>query len=185
MQISDVYASDWASPLRCSTLSPLQSLWRQYVFTCEVSRYCILALYNEAKCYHAVSESQLADRIIIRSLTRRWPSIETLLSQCHLFIWSVSLETWLTQIMCVWLEEDYLFQSCAEDTCTSPPIRIFSAHLWPCHQILLRPMVSFNPLNTRLLCYCSVAETTLFYDVIVISYNQTRRSPGLVSEWSP
>ena len=37
-----------------------------------------------------------------------------------------------------------------------------------------------NPLNTRLLCYCSFSETILFYDVIVISCNQTRSSPGLV-----
>ena len=44
---------------------------------------------------------------------------------------------------------------------------------------------ALNPLNTRLLCYCSVSEMRLFYDVIVISCNQTRRSPGLVSEWSP
>ena len=42
-----------------------------------------------------------------------------------------------------------------------------------------------NPLNTRLLCYCTVSDTKLFYDVIVISCNQTRRSPGLVSDWSP
>ena len=44
------------------------------------------------------------------------------------------------------------------------------------------PDISINPLNTRLLCYCTVSETRLFYDVIVISCNQTRRSPGLVSE---
>ena len=43
----------------------------------------------------------------------------------------------------------------------------------------------FNPLNTRSLCYCALSETRLVYDVIVISCNQTRRSPGLVSEWSP
>ena len=36
----------------------------------------------------------------------------------------------------------------------------------------------FNPLNTRLLCYCAVSETRLFYDVIVISCNQTLRSRG-------
>ena len=42
-----------------------------------------------------------------------------------------------------------------------------------------------NPLNTRLLCYSAGSGTRLFYDVIVISCNQTRRSPGLVSEWSP
>ena len=42
-----------------------------------------------------------------------------------------------------------------------------------------------NPLQTRLLCYCSVSGTRLFYDVMVISCNQTRRSPGLVSEWFP
>ena len=40
----------------------------------------------------------------------------------------------------------------------------------------------FNPLNTRLLCYCPVSGTRLFCDVMVISCNQTRRSPGLVSE---
>ena len=45
--------------------------------------------------------------------------------------------------------------------------------------------ITINPLNTRLLCYCTVSETRLFYDVIVISCNQTRRSPGLVSEWTP
>ena len=48
-----------------------------------------------------------------------------------------------------------------------------------------REPFQFNPLNTRLLCYSTVSETRLFYDVIVISCNQTRRSPGLVSEWSP
>ena len=42
-----------------------------------------------------------------------------------------------------------------------------------------------NPLNTRLLCYCFGSETRLFYDVIVIPCNQTRRSPGLVSERTP
>ena len=47
------------------------------------------------------------------------------------------------------------------------------------------PVSMLNPLNTRLLCYCTVCETRLFYDVIVISCNQTRRSPGLVSEWTP
>ena len=42
-----------------------------------------------------------------------------------------------------------------------------------------------NPMNTRLLFHCTVSEARLFYDGIVISCNQTRRSPGLVSEWSP
>ena len=42
-----------------------------------------------------------------------------------------------------------------------------------------------HTVNTRSLCYCALSETRLFYDVIVISCNQTRRSPGLVSEWSP
>ena len=42
--------------------------------------------------------------------------------------------------------------------------------------------LKFNPLNTRLVCYCTVSETRLFYEVIVISCNQTQRSPGLVSE---
>ena len=46
-------------------------------------------------------------------------------------------------------------------------------------------ILDFNPLNTRLLCYCTVSETRLFYDVIVISCDQTRRSPGLVSKWTP
>ena len=43
-----------------------------------------------------------------------------------------------------------------------------------------------SQINSRLLFYCFVSETTLFYDVIVISCNKTPRSPsGLVSEWSP
>ena len=75
-----------------------------------------------------------------------------------------------------------------------------SSSLWPClhHMVILRSqnkitdffmtlawVWAFNPLNTRSLCYCALSETRLFYDVIVISCNQTRRSPGLVSEWSP
>ena len=32
-----------------STLSPLQSLQRQYVLSCKVSRYCILALHGSCK----------------------------------------------------------------------------------------------------------------------------------------
>ena len=36
-----------------------------------------------------------------------------------------------------------------------------------------------NLLNTRLLCYWAVSEKKLFDDVIVISCNQTRRSPEI------
>ena len=61
--------------------------------------------------------------------------------------------------------------------------------LWPLPCEFCRVWAStskvINPLNTRLFCYWAVSETRLFYDVIVISCNQTRRSPGLVSEWSP
>ena len=75
-------------PLRCSTLSPLHSLQRQYVLNCEVSRYCILALHGSCKrtpidhvqwgyAYHVVAESQSADIIVNRTITRHWPSIET------------------------------------------------------------------------------------------------------------
>ena len=54
--------------------------------------------------------------------------------------------------------------------------------LSPCRHV--RNKEHINPLNTKLFLHCAVAETTLFYDVIVISSNQTRRTPGLVSEWS-
>ena len=89
-QISGVYIRLRMSiPLHCSTLSPLQSLQRQYVLTCKMSRYCILALYgsckrtprynmyNEATRYHVVAERQSADVIVHRTIPRRWPSIET------------------------------------------------------------------------------------------------------------
>ena len=67
---------------------------------------------------------------------------------------------------------------------------LFSSPKWPqvdwwMLNIHWRSNFHVNPLNKRLLCYCAVSETRLFYDVIVISCNQTRRSPGLVSEWSP
>ena len=83
MQISGVYLS---VPLCCSMLSRLQ---RQYVLTCKVSTYCILALhgsckitpiynmYNEAMRYHVVAENQSADVIVNRTIPKRWPSIET------------------------------------------------------------------------------------------------------------
>ena len=127
VQTSGVYASEWSSPLRC-TLSTPQSLQRQYVLTCKVSRYCILALhgsckitprynmYNEAMCYHVVFDSQLADPIINKdnsaTLAQHWNTTGSM----PLVYWSDSLEMWLTQIMSVWLvNEDYLVQWCTRD----------------------------------------------------------------------
>ena len=114
-------------PPLCSMLSPLQSLQRQYELTCKVSGYCIFTLhgsvrqplynmYSEATRYHVVFDNQLANPNVNKAtqatLAQHWNTTGSM----SLVYWSVSLEMWLTQIICVWLvKKDYLVQWCTQD----------------------------------------------------------------------